>query len=250
MSALRAVPSGAVVGVCCDPLRRGCRADLTQDPDWERIGPWTICDACDHALTEAWGGRPMSLADRVRHAGVPRRCVGWTWTGAEIPPDGVIGKLRGWRGRPTTCYLYGGVGAGKTGAAVCLLREWLEEARLVRYLDARDWLEQLRYAPDQDDSRLVVFDQVAKYPGLVVLDELQTERVTPESYQAVEVTRLVDVRQREELPLVIVGNHPLDGGDGDSVAARYGARLASRLSDGLVLEWRGRDRRGRTEWAQ
>lgn len=249
MTALRLVHQEPTVGVCCDPLRRGCRADLTSDPDWERIGPWTLCDTCDRALTEAWGGRPLTLVDRVRLAGVPRRCVGWSWTGAEIPPGQVIGKLRGWRGRPVTCYLYGDVGAGKTGAAVCIVREWLEEQRVARYLDARDWLERLRYAPDQETSRLDVFGEVAGYPGLVVVDELQTERVTPESYQAVEVTRLVDQRQREELPLLIVGNHPLDG-EGDSVAARYGARLASRLSDGLVFEWRGRDRRGRTEWAQ
>ena len=180
-------------------------------------------------------------------AGVPQERLRYDWQGSRVPPGGVIGKLRAWRGVPRTAYLYGSVGAGKSGAGVCMVRDWLETNRAARYVDARDWLETLRYAPDGSASRLDVFDQVARFCGLLVLDELQTERVTPESYQAVEVTRLVDVRQREGWPLLLVGNHPLEG-DQDAIAARYGTRLASRLSDGLVLEWRGPDRRGSTDW--
>ncbi len=234
---------------CADPLRRGCRRRLADDPEWEDLH-WTICDQCSDALEVAWGRTPKTVEERLRLSGVPRRYVHFRWEDAAVPPGGVIGKLRGWRGVPSTVYLHGAVGVGKSGAVVSLLREWVDQHRPGRYLDARDWLEILRYAPDRDESRVDVFEAAAIFPGLLVLDELLTEKTTPESYAAVEITRLVDRRIRDERPTVIVGNHPLEAPPGTrlSLVQTYGRRLASRLADGLVLEWRGPDRRGRTDW--
>lgn len=233
---------------CADPLHRGCGAHLASDPEWVELH-WTICDACSEALAVAWGEKPMTMEDRLKAAGVPPRYRDYDWAGCEIPAGGIIGRLRGWRGVPRTVYLHGDVGAGKSGAAVCLIRERLAANRRALYIDLRDWLESLRYAPDRGGSRVEVFDTVAGFHGLLVLDELVTERVSPDSYQAEEVTRLVDQRIRYELTTVVIGNHPLEG-DRDSLSDHYGPRLASRLSDGLVFEWRGPDRRGRTEWAE
>ena len=226
---------------CSDPLRRGCITTV--------VGG-TICDECDELFSrycaEQYGDIPKTRAQRMVEAGVPEGYLSYRWGGCNAPSDFPLDKLRNCRGHPPLLYLHGGVGCGKTAAAVCLISDWLRERRRARYVYAPDWFRALQY----DDERLTVFDTVAAYSGLVVLDDVKVEKATP--HLAEELTRLVDRRMREVTPLVMISNHALMRGSKrplpqrpDNLEDAFGGRVVSRLSEGLVLQWRGPDRRRR-----
>jgi DNA replication protein DnaC len=174
----------------------------------------------------------------------PRRLRGVrSWSGTPLPerdPEKVaravwqqMGDLAG--GWPIV--LTGGVGSGKTCAALCFGDAWDRGA----YITVADACADLIHIQNCDGRRdrwpcaAMEWWQRVIDTELLILDELGArERVSDHHYEVVK--GILD--RREGRPLIVVSNNSL--GEIDRL---YDSRIASRLRAGTVLNVAGRDRR-------
>lgn len=134
--------------------------------------------------------------------------------------------------------LYGPTGTGKTHLAVAALRNAMYRGLTGAYLSMPELIDRMR--GDFGAAGEAIISSV-KSVGLLVLDDLGTERHTEYTVEA--VYRVVDARTTSGLPVIVTSNYaPSD------LAARFGGiegqRIVSRLSGACDwLEVQGRDRR-------
>ena len=190
---------------------------------------------CDRCMAELYPEPTAAevLDERLTRAGIPRRLRRLSWeVWREVPSlRAEVEALRGWAASDPWCaVLSGPAGAGKTMAAVCVLRAVIEAGGWGRFVYAPDWIASCRGAdsPAEAEARFV---RVATDRDLLVLDDLSVrERETAFGLDLWD--RLVDYRYREELKTIITTNHP-----SKVIVARLGERVFDRLREGLLLRW-------------
>jgi len=201
-----------------------------------------ICDKCDEILTQQKleAESPQTDKGRLVQAGVPSAYAEWTWSGVVKPEGFRIAGIRGWDGQPPIMTICGPTGTGKTGVAVCLARDWVLNGKRVKWLYMPDWLDDLRSDEREGDVRTSMRD-VCGFPGLLVLDELVTSRIT--DYGRDRVLQCIDARTRELLPTVATCNLPPRSAHGRPAISDISERVASRVEGGRAIVWAGTDRR-------
>jgi len=184
------------------------------------------------------------LEEMLARAGVPRRymtCSWNTWQPVGGPSlDDALLRLREWHGAeddPTTVLLCGPPGAGKTHLLTATLRRLLEARLAAGMIYSRTWtarwisvpgmLEQLRQAIGRGAENTLVERLRDSY--LLCLDDLGVERGTPWAVET--IYGLIDARYSHMRPTVVTSNLTPT-----SIATRLDSRIASRLSEGLVIE--------------
>jgi len=123
-------------------------------------------------------------------------------------------------------------GTGKTHLALGIGWHWLEnDCGLVKYYQAESLLDDLRRGFNVSDPEgLYNFDQLMKWlktVDLLILDDLGVEK--PTEWAAAKLDEIVDYRYIHGSQTVFTTNL-----DPDAFASRGEARLASRLSEGLI----------------
>lgn len=126
---------------------------------------------------------------------------------------------------PSTLYLYGDTGRGKTFFAWHLVCGWIAAgATGVLFVTELELLDRIRagYGEHVSVTAQEVFDAIKRAPILVVDDLGSTTNVTPWVIQ--ELFGLVDYREKHHLATIYTSNLPIDG-----LEATLGARTVSRL---------------------
>lgn len=147
--------------------------------------------------------------------------------------DVVTGKL------PWPLTLWGGVGTGKTCAALCILDRCIFSRR---YYTVVEFVERARLAGcgELEGMTITGFWDYWHNADITCLDELGSrsnrEKVSDHHYETVK--RAIDSRQ--EQPAIWISNLSLE-----ELATVYDDRIASRLSEGTVVHMAGEDRRVR-----
>lgn len=141
-------------------------------------------------------------------------------------------------------YLWGEPGVGKTYAAACAVRLWVERSigdtstNTARFEQVARLLDEARQGYDGGDRE--VMRRTARYE-LLVLDDLGAER--PTEWAMEELTALLDERTSRGLPTIVTSNYRL-GELRDRWGGVPGKRLASRIAGACdVIEVTGPDRR-------
>lgn len=146
-------------------------------------------------------------------------------------------RARGGRGT----YLWGEPGTGKTYAACCCARLFVEDGARARKVTAKRLLDEIKESWDARDHRDPDAMRYFERLDLLVLDDLGTERPTPWAVE--ELTRLIDTRAEEGLPTVVTSNWRI-GALRDMWGGMEGKRIASRLAGACEpVEVAGPDRR-------
>lgn len=188
---------------------------------------------------------PVGLAEETREQQfvgllqklrVPKKYLGVTRATALHP------RLVGWVGEPWCVTLLGLAGTGKTWQAVRLLAAVYEaDARRFTWAKYRsfyvDWstaIEQIK-REFRSDERGVTFDELC-HAELLLIDDFGAERET--AFSMDQASLILRARYNEQRPTILTSNFP----SLDPIAAAE-PRIASRLSEGIVLPIEGRDRR-------
>lgn len=142
--------------------------------------------------------------------------------------------------RPWPLVIKGGVGTGKTSAALCLLDYTCGCYFTVESLmqDAAASMHgRMERGPSGDKHNVYQeeFWSIIENAPLVILDELGT-RSTVTDHHYVVVKRLLDLRVGR--PLVVIANVELE-----DIQALYDIRIASRLVSGTIFQLDGKDQR-------
>jgi len=181
----------------------------------------------------------VPLAKTLARYGMPQRYV----DPAEIAPD-LQKKIRGLaRGKlPWPLFLHGEAGSGKTCAALCMLDEY--GGRFVEYADlcndVRLAMQGELFTPvcqGTGGRRMYEADiwQPWSLSSLTVLDDFGTRQPSAFQYEVL----LKAIKTRYAKPAVFISNLSLE-----QIDTLYDDRVASRLSEGTIVETKG-DRRGK-----
>lgn len=170
--------------------------------------------------------------DRQRHAALWPRQVPKRFEAAHVDQlSGDLAEVAGeWDGE-SNVLLLGGVGTGKTHAAVAMARVRYEDGCGVMFAPAVELLDDLRpNGPEGTMDRACEVD-------VLVLDDLGSER--PTDWTGERLYRLVNRRWLEERPTLVTANL-----SAEALEAAVGGRMFSRLWHGaLAVEVAGEDRR-------
>lgn len=187
-------------------------------------------------LRQLWRGR-VCLEQFL--AGVPRRYRGFTLEGYVREPASAEALAAAQGLRPGEfLYLYGLPGRGKTHLAVAAARRLATTGRRTLYLGEAEYLEAIYRAirgqgeaPDYRPAEVVVLDDAGK--------------IKPTDFAYQTLYALLEHFSSEGKTLIVTSNYPplqfarrLAGGEAEAAAA-----IASRLTQGYVLEVGGRDLR-------
>lgn len=128
-------------------------------------------------------------------------------------------------------------GTGKTRAAYACMRAWLARLQTVVLWSVPALVEELRMQAVQDAMRgTMLMRRLTKSEGLVILDDLGAEKPTEFSTQQLFI--IIEEREKWERPTLVTTELKMA-----ELAIRLADRIASRLSGGLVVRFRGPDRR-------
>lgn len=198
------------------------------------------------AEAEALAGEPETPAEAAAPADpfaallaklrVPRKYQAVT-RATELHP-----AIANWCGEPWCVTLLGKAGTGKTWQAVRLLAKLYQadERRLTWskyrsfYVDWSSAIEQIK-REFSTDERGVTFDELCK-AELLLIDDYGAERET--AFSMDQASLILRARYNEQRPTILTSNFP----SLEPIAAAE-PRIASRLSEGIVLPIEGRDRR-------
>lgn len=190
--------------------------------------PETSTAACDPGLEEVIAS---IVAQRLRRAGVEG-----PYAHAECPAGReAFGRAASGGGGT---YLWGEPGTGKTYAAACAVRLWVERGGTAKIVTAKGLLDDVRGEYGGVDRSSLAR---ARGYGLLVLDDLGAEQRTEWGMATIE--DLVDFRYTRGLPTVVTSNYRI-GQLRDLWGGMAGKRLASRLGGACApVEVSGPDRR-------
>lgn len=216
-----------------------------------------LCARCEAAAAAELEERERAEAREgiMRRAGFTPLQEGWTLgTYLDGLGAGQLGEaakalargrewLEGYRaGERRNLLLYGTVGSGKTGLAVAVAKDLVEDVVGVRFVVLRELLHDM---VERISRGLPAGDPGLYDVAVLVLDDLGAER--PTNYARNELAVLVERRYQARLPIIATSNY-----DPDALADRLGhddpvvgQRIVSRLSDrALMRRFKGEDRRG------
>lgn len=147
----------------------------------------------------------------------------------------VYGMAKAGRG----VYLHGPVGTGKTYAAACAVRKWLDGGGKARLVTAKKLLDQGRDGFKDGGDRHAL-ERAERIP-LLALDDVGLERPTEWAVEA--LCGLIDERAKRGLPTVFTSNYRL-GELKKRLGGIDGERVASRIAGSCErIEVAGEDRR-------
>ncbi|MCK5643625.1 MAG: ATP-binding protein [Gammaproteobacteria bacterium] len=133
---------------------------------------------------------------------------------------------------PGMMVFFGDTGRGKTHMAIGIMREWAILGRPVLYWPLMQLLAKLRSMmngghekPDQ------LIDWIAKFPGLLVFDEIGRSKGDPWDRDSV-IYPILDHRQN--MPTIVISNF-----NSDELSVIYDEAIASRLKSGKIVSWPG-----------
>lgn len=146
---------------------------------------------------------------------------------------------------PSNLLISGPCGSGKTHLAISVLRQMIEDGRwlYIWFIPATDLLLEIKTA-FEPDSPLSEADIIDKYADMdfLAIDDLGAEYLT--DWVISTFYRIIDRRFREAVPTLITTNL-----SNDEMEARFGARIASRISNYTRIQLQGKDfrKKGQTE---
>ena len=195
----------------------------------EGQGTVTPCAACASArIIRQFGGEAQTWANWRRRAELEAAAI----------------QLRawfsGWKAeRLWACLLHApdgkdNFGSGKSHACQATAHEWAGHGMAVRYLVWQEHLEALRAEFDSDGPRS---GPVAEFDGLLILDDVGTEKDS--EWATEQITGTTGWRYRHHLPTLMTTNLV-----SERFRARY-TRLYSRCHEGIVIPWWAPDWRRR-----
>lgn len=203
---------------------------------------WTVREAlCPRYMEVA---RRAAIEQRKQEAKVPSRFQEASFANFVVTPSTrrAVDVCRQYaetleRGEGRGLFIAGDVGTGKTHLAVAVLFRVIERGFEGRFLVVPEWLHRLRRS--FDDGTGSHLWEVMEHPGLLVLDDIGTEK--PSEWVEEQMFLLVNHRYQHRLPTVYTSNLGLD-----ELQERLGARTVSRIietCDGVLLK--GEDYRKR-----
>ena len=134
-------------------------------------------------------------------------------------------------------YVYGESGRGKTYAASCAVRMWVDSGGKARLVSAPRLMEEI-YAGFERDGDKRVLDRACRIP-LLALDDFGMERPTETAIEKLSI--LVDERVKAGLPTIFTSNLRI-GVLSNSWGEVPGKRLASRVIGSCrIVELTGED---------
>lgn len=222
---------GAKCAHCEQPL---CR--------WELMSRMTRCDVCEQRLT----GAPQRSEDEQREAARQQRL-----DGCGVPPAYQLYSQGSWKGEMPPqfatftnhpagfWYIYGDTGRGKTHLAIAAIERIQMTAFQVSWTVFRDVPEVLAAM-----KRHLMLDQGAaaerdarplRDSQLLILDDLGAERGT--DFDASVIAEVLRYRHAQAKATIVTSNLTPDQ------LREIDAKLASRITTGLVTYLVGRDRR-------
>lgn len=146
----------------------------------------------------------------------------------------VYGMAKAGRG----AYLHGPVGTGKTYAAACAVRKWLDGGGKARLVTVKKLLDEVRDGYNGGDRYAL---ERAERIQLMALDDVGLERPTEWAVEA--LCGLIDERAKRGLPTVFTSNYRL-GELKNRLGGIDGERVASRIAGSCErIEVAGEDRR-------
>ena len=205
-----------------------------------------VCDRCDERMkseNEKMYDAPKTIPEKLTKIGVPKGYSTWTWAGCKLPENAQRSALYNWGGDPPVMLITGPTGTGKTGVAVCMARDWVTNGKSVKWIYMPDWLDELRWLEKEGDA-LGVVQSVQNFKGLLIIDELASNRTTV--YGLDRVLQVMDGRIREDRPTIVTSNlppHSSSAHSGIKCLADLDERIASRVGSGFVVWMTGKDRR-------
>lgn len=185
-----------------------------------------------------------SNADYIARAHIPmrfRECTLESWEPQNDPLRRTVEDYcRDWPTSTPFMLLMGNRGRGKTHLACGALRRMYElhsykknppRGRFWPFIELLD-----RYKATFDEDRATesveAIDAEMRRTPVLVLDDVGANKVS--EFAEERLFRLVDERYRDRRPLIVTTNLTL---------TELPSRMASRLADGLVLQFKGPDRR-------
>ena len=172
--------------------------------------------------------------------GVPRRYLDCSFENYIISKENAesIESLKNHEIYNTSIFVTGPVGCGKTHLTVAFMRKtmFLKMGEQVFY-SAGDIIMKLKSSINSDSmTEMDVFNELNRKDKLIVIDDIGTERPTDYVMQA--WYKIIDDRYSGMLPTIYTSNLNIS-----EFAERYGDRMASRLSSGLIIKLKGADYR-------
>lgn len=136
-------------------------------------------------------------------------------------------------------FIYGSVGTGKTYTISALLRTYSYLGFTCRKICFDEFCVQLRStmsAASRQTER--DFTEPLKQVDKLFIDDLGLRSKRETDFAYITLYQILDKRQQRLLPTIIVSNKTVA-----QLARHFDARIASRLSTAVVIEFTGRDRR-------
>lgn len=159
-----------------------CPESLAQQAEAKRVD----AEICAEQQQDAAKMIAAELAERMHRANLPARLTGLTFANFDGDPGKALGvRMLGDIGPAAQnrgVYLYGGVGTGKTTLAALAVRQWVQAGGMALFLTVSELLDMLRpggreMAQDVAESQSALMQRLLS-TGLLVLDDMGTERVT------------------------------------------------------------------------
>lgn len=142
-----------------------------------------------------------------------------------------------WAVEPTSLFLWGNKGAGKTRYAFALIREVFRRCRKViwpRYFTSPELDSKLHQAIMDGGDRYLI-ENLSKEDLLFIDDfgrETKSDRVRRQYFE------IINYRYANELPTIITSNFDLD-----FIAEHLGDVIASRIEETQIIKFTGKDLR-------
>ena len=184
--------------------------------------------------------RKDNQVDTLFGFGVPLRYIDCSFENYICSKENsaAVNDLKAYDEYTNSIFITGPVGVGKTHLAIAFMRKtMLDATNEQKFYPANDIILKLKNTINSDTSTEQGFYNELKYRKvLYVIDDIGTERPTEYSMQA--WYKIIDDRYSSMAPTIYTSNLSIP-----EFAERYGDRMASRLSSGLIIKLKGTDYR-------
>jgi len=177
------------------------------------------------------------LAKRYK---LPPEMLEWTWdTFPGAPKAREFAEETYWKidserpkgTAPKWLIITGPVGSGKTGLAVCLYKDFMDEDPSTVFFRTSELLDIEKRSFSDDGDHVSILERIGRTCHTLILDDVGSERGT--EWEITAIRNLLTVRYERRLRTILTTNLSIE-----ELGQCYGQRIADRLADvavGLVL---------------